>query len=139
MCGGKVVPADRSGGLHGQGVCQRGADVGFGIEEGPNRPFVRVVGAGRIARRRSDAAVRLGNEFVGRKRLIGRIAPVAGAHLGMEPFGQGFRQPVCHGFDQDGRKVIPGSGEFCRPFFRTVDGHGKGPDVIVCRRDAIGE
>ena len=55
--------------------------------------LLAVIGAGGIAERRTDAAISLAHQVVGRQPLVGAVAPVL-ARARVQPFGERLGQPI---------------------------------------------
>ncbi len=106
------------------------AGVLFHLEELPENPLFRVVGARGITRRRPDAAVFFTNQIFGREIFIFAITPLLADAL-MEEFGEGLRQAVREGFRHDGIVIVMVGLEFPDQFLESVAaGDGKGANVI---------
>ena len=80
----------------------------LGLEQPEDRPLLGVVRAGRVAGRRADALVGLGDERVVVQRLVRRVAPQLAPHQLVEPLREGLGQPVGERREQDGRVVVVG-------------------------------
>ena len=103
-----------------------------------------MVGLRRIAGRRADAAVFLGDQLVAAERLVAGVAPEFPAHALMQPLGEGFGQTVGQRLDQNGGIIVVGALEALGDVvLADAGGDGEGADVIVepavARRDEIAE
>src|SRR3546814_14366554 len=88
---GEVPPGDRSPRPNRHPLCELDAGVGSDIEQLPERPLLGVLGAGRIAGCRTDAAILLRDQVLVRQALppvLARVAP----ELGPNPLVQSFRE-----------------------------------------------
>ena len=65
-----------------------------------------MIGAGRIAGRRPDAAVLLGHQFLVRQCFVRRVAPELLADALVEPFRKGLGQAIGQRFQHDGAVVV---------------------------------
>ena len=81
----------------------------FGVEQAEQRRLLGVVGLGRIAGRRADAAIVLGDQLLGRKGLVGRVAPELAPHARVQRLGEGLGQPVGERLDEDRGIVVVGA------------------------------
>ena len=79
---------------------QRDAEL-LRIEQFEQCCFLGVVGLGRIARRRTDTAIALGENVLVRQRLVGRVGPEFAPHPAVQMLGEGFRQAIGQRLEQD--------------------------------------
>ncbi len=141
---GEIEPGDGRAGPHGEALGQLDAGLVINVHQLPQRPLLGVVGLGRIAGRGADAAILLENEIVVREALVARIAPQLAAHLGMEGFRKGFREPVRERLGDDA-VVIVGHLDVGpdRLLLAEARGDGKAAHVVgepgLHRRHEIGE
>ena len=91
---------------HREALGQLDAGAMRRIEELPQGRLLGVVGLRRIARRRADAEVLLGDQLLVGERLAGRIAPELAAHLGVHPLGEGLGQTIRESLREDLRIVV---------------------------------
>ena len=94
-----------------------------------------MVGLGRIAGRGADAAVGLGDQRLGRKSLVGRVAPELAPHAGVHRLGEGFGKPVGKRLDEDRGIVVVGALE--APGDRLVldpGGDHEAADIVLAGR-----
>ena len=90
--------------MHGVALGERDAGGSLGVEQFEERALFGVVGLGRVAGGRADAAVFFLDQVVVRKLLVAAVAPGL-ADFGVQIFGKCFGQAVGEGFRQD-RVVI---------------------------------
>ncbi len=90
---------------HGKALGQSHIDLRFRIEQTEQRFLFRVIGLGRITRRRADAAIGLADQIIAREVFLRGIAPELLAHTLVHEFGKGLGKPVGERLDQD-RGVI---------------------------------
>ena len=105
--------------------------------------FSRVVGAGRVAGGRADAAVVLGDQVVGGQLLVPAVAPVAAGVL-VQHLGEGLGQAVGQGLDHDRVVVVVVGLEARRQLVGAEPGRdGERADVVgqagSARRDEVGQ
>ena len=99
-----------------------------------------MVGTSRIARRRADALVFLGDQGGDVQLFIDRIAPVVGAYFAVQPFGRGLGQAIGEGLEHDRTVVVVLRLELGELGLDAQSGrHGEGPGVIPARRDEVGQ
>ena len=140
---GEVEAGDARRRQHRQALGQRHADL-VAAEGAKEIALDGVVGARRIARRRPDAAIALGDEVGGGERLVGGVAPEVGAHALVQPLGEGLGEPVGQRLQHDRAVVVEVGGEL---LLLLVDaeagGHREEADVVALARafgrDEIGE
>ena len=86
----------------------------FDVEQLPDRAFLGVVGAGRIAGRGPNAAILFGDQvFLG--EVLGRaISPVAAGAL-VQELGERLGQPIGERLDHDGVVIVVLCLEASRP------------------------
>src|SRR5690606_32422278 len=82
---GEVEAADGGRRRHREVLGEGGARVGLGVEEAEERDLLGVIGLGRVAGGRADAAVALADEVVVREVLLRRVAPELPADALVEP------------------------------------------------------
>ena len=75
-----IEPRDGRAGPHRHAVGQMHAGRGLGPKQPEQGQLFRVVGLGRIAGRRADAAIGLAHQLIGGKVFLGRIAPIVAPH-----------------------------------------------------------
>ena len=106
----------------------------LGLEQLEDRPLLGVVRTGRVAGRRPDPLVALGDEVVVRKRLVGRVAPQLAPNLLVQPLGERLGQPVRERLGEDRRIVVVGCLELGDETVRAVEAvagrDGERPDVV---------
>ena len=78
----------------------------LGVEQPEQRRLLGVVGLGRIAGRRADAAIGLADQLVRREALVGRVAPELVAHALVQALGEGLGEAVGERLDQDRGIVV---------------------------------
>ena len=104
----QVVAGDRGARPHRERLGQPDAGPRLRLEQVEQRRLLGVVRAGRIAGRRADALVALGDEVGVRERLVGRVAPQLAPDALVEPLGEGLGQAVGEGLGEDRRVVVVG-------------------------------
>ena len=67
-----------------------------------------MVGLGRVAGRRTDPAIRLADQLLGRERLVGRVAPQLAPDACVHVLGRRLGEAVGERLDQDRRVVVVG-------------------------------
>ena len=103
----REIPAThRGGGIHGEAFSEGHADARLDVEQLPEQALFSVIRTSRVARRRTDAAITLGNQLVVGELLVTRIAPQLFTHALMQTFGEGFRQAISERLGHDRRIVI---------------------------------
>jgi hypothetical protein len=70
-----------------------------------------MVGAGRVAGGRPDAAVVLADQRRASSVFVAGVAPVIAAHLRVQPLGTGFGEAVGDRFQDDRAVIVVGGGE----------------------------
>ena len=141
---GEVEAADRGGGGHGAGFGERDADAFGHFQQVKEGALGGVVGTGGVAGGGTDASVLLGDEAVVVQCFVGGVAPVFAAHALVQPFGGGFGEAVCQGFEHDGVVVVVRffqTGEFALDADAGGDGEGAEPVGYVAAHggDKIGQ
>src|SRR5262245_22048769 len=96
----EVETANRTGGIHGAALCQFYPRIFLRLQELPESPLLRMVGAGGIPRGRPDAAVTLANQLFIRELFAFAIPPLLPNPF-VQGLGEGFSQPVREGFGHD--------------------------------------
>jgi hypothetical protein len=138
----EVEAADAGRRRHRQALGQAHADLA-GLQHLEHVALDAVVGAGRIARRRADAAVLLGDQVLVAELLVGRVAPELGAHALVQPLGEGLGQPVGQGLEHDRRVVVVVVGELLLLLLHAqARSHGEQADVVgrhALGRDEVGQ
>ena len=76
------------------------------VEQAEDGAFLGVVGLGRIARCRADAAIFLRDQRRGRQLLARRVAPELAAHALVHALGEGLGQPVGQRLEHDAPVVV---------------------------------
>ena len=84
------------------------ADRALAVEQREQRRLLAVIGLRRIARRRADAAIFLGDQVGGGERLVGGVAPELLAHALVQALGERFGEAVGERLDHDRRVVVVG-------------------------------
>ena len=140
----QVVAGDRGARPHRERFGQPDAGPRLRLEQVEQRALLRVVGAGRVARRGPDALVALGDEVGVRERLVGRVAPQLAPDALVEPLGEGLGQAVGEGLGEDRRVVVVGRLELGDDLVEADAGRDReGADVVgdagLGRGDEIGE
>ena len=74
---GKIQTADAGGREHGEVLGERDMGVALGGQQIKQGPFLGMIGAGRVAGGRADAAILLVDQFLGREVLLAAVSPVA--------------------------------------------------------------
>src|SRR5262249_58849854 len=96
----EVEPADARRGQHREVLGEAHSGRG-GIEQREQRGLLAVVGAGRVAERRSDAAIAFLPQFLLRKTLVAPVSPFP-AYARMQHLRERLREPIreCLGDDR---------------------------------------
>ena len=140
----EVVAGHRRGGQHRETFGQGHVGVGGGVEQTEDRAFLAVLGTGRIAGRRADAAIGLVDQRVVVERLVAAVAPEFLAHALVQALGEGFGESVGQRLQQD-RVVIVVIGLEVRDVRVDADACGdreRADPVLlaaVLRRDEVGQ
>ena len=108
-----------------------------GAEQVEQLPLEAVVGTGRIAQRRPDAAEPLGVQLLD-GRVGVRLVP-GRAGLEVEVFGERLGQPVGQRLDHDGPVVVAGLLVAPGELLGAVDGHREPAQVVAVGRHVVGE
>ena len=103
-----------------------------------------MVGAGRVAGRRSDAAVVFFDESLVGQTLVGGVGPEFAPDTLVHTLGECFGEAVGEGLGHDGAIVVVGGLEGGGEFVSTKSGgYDEGPDVVeyagVAGCDEVGE
>ena len=114
-----------------------------GAEQVEQAALRQVVGAGRVAEGRADAAVGLGDQVLVGEVLVGLVAPLA-PHAGVEHLGERLGQPVGERLDHDRRVVVVVALVGARELLDAdARGHREGAHVVeqagLARRHEVGE
>ena len=80
--------------VHGEAFGKRHAGLGRRVQDAEQLGLLSVIGLGRIACGRTDAAVLLADQGLDVEELIGGVAPQLGAHLAVHGLGEGLGQAV---------------------------------------------
>src|SRR4030095_14571672 len=91
---------------HREALGELDADATLAVEQAEQLALLGVVGLRRIARRRTDAAIFLGDEFHAAQALLRRIGPELRAPALGQPRRKGSGEPVGQRLDHDRRIVI---------------------------------
>ena len=78
------------------------------VEQLPDRLLLGVLGAGRVAGRRPDARVLLGDQRVVVEVLVRGVAPELPAHPLVQPLGERLGEPVGERLQHDRAVVVVG-------------------------------
>ena len=111
----------------------------FGIEQFEQRSFLRVLRLRGVSRRRADAAIFFGDQFLGRQRLIRRVGPQLLANALVHVFRHRLGKPVRQRLHHDGGIVVAlGLQVFGDQVRLGARRHHKRADpVLAFRRDEI--
>ena len=91
-----------------------------------------VVGARRVAGRRADAAVALGDQPGDVERFVGGVAPEVGAHALVQPLGERLGEAVGERLQHDRAVVVEVGGELLLLLLDAeAGGDGEQADVVV--------
>ena len=140
----EIEARHRRAGPHGEALGQLDAGRLLRVEQAEDRALLGVVGLGRIAGRRADAAILLRDQLLARELLVRRIAPELAPHALVHALGEGFRQAVGQRLEHDAAVVV-GLVDVARQRLGLADAgrDGEGADVVgepgLLRRDEIGE
>ncbi len=115
----------------------------FRVEQVEERPLLGVVGAGRVAERRADAAVFFLEQLVLRQLFLAAVSPVDPC-LAVQHFGEGLGQAIGDRLGHDGQVIVVLRFELGdERIAANTRRHGERPEVIqaaaVERRDVVGE
>ena len=128
---GEVEAAYRGCRVHGIGFRKGDAGCRFGVQQGEEFSFLRMVGAGRITRSRADSPIFFIEQLLAAENFCGRIAPELTPHLFVQHFGKGFRKPVGQRLSQDAVVVVLLQGEPVERFFDAEScSDGESSDII---------
>src|SRR5262249_46074394 len=86
---------------HRKALGELDANAALAVEQAEQLLLLAVVGLRRIARRRADAAILLGNQLDIAQPLVGRIGPELGSCALVQPLRERFRQPIGERLDHD--------------------------------------
>ncbi len=117
----KIKPADRTRRPHRVAFRQLDGRIPFHVEQLPQNPFLRVVGAGGITGRRADSPIPLADQILACKVFGFAVAPVRARAL-VQTFGESLRQPVGERLAHDGIVIIMILFKALRQFIRAVAG-----------------
>src|SRR5215469_5318630 len=105
----KIESAHAGTGPHRKGLRESHAGMRFDIQQPPNRPFLRVVRAGRIPGRRSDSPIFLLNQVFIAQMLGATVAPLPASSL-VKALRESFGKPIGDRLSHDGAVVVvPGA------------------------------
>ena len=139
---GEVEAADRGGRRHREALGERHAGAP-GLEQIEERALLTVVRTGRIPKRRTDAAISLGDEVVGREAFLSPVPPLA-PRARVQVFGERFGESIRKRLDHDRVVVVEVAFERPHELGHTVaGGHGEGADEVlhaaITGRHEVGE
>ena len=115
---GEVQAADAGRRVHREAFGELDAGRSLGIEQLEERALLGVIGLGRIAGRRADAAVFFVDQLFVRELLARAIAPVA-AGLRVQLLGERLGQPVGERLGHDRVVIVVLAVELARPARRS--------------------
>ncbi len=106
--------------------------------------FSRVIRAGGIARRRTDAAILFVDQLIVGEPFLRRVAPELAAHALVHAFGERLREPIGQRLEHDARIVVVRLLEALEVRLDAdARSDGERADVVaparVLRRDEVGE
>src|SRR3546814_10770276 len=98
-----------------------------------------MVGAGRIAGGRTDAAILLLDQRLVSQLLAGRIAPQFGADMLVQPLGERFGEAIGERLQQDVRIIVLVGAEAFRMRLEAVKADREAAHPVARRIDKIGK
>src|SRR3546814_12506645 len=98
-----------------------------------------MVGAGRIAGGRTDAAILLLDQRLVSQLLARRIAPQFGADMLVQPLGERFGETMGEGLQQDVRIIVLVGAEASRRRLEAREDDGEGAQSTEKRRAGKGD
>src|SRR6185437_7371414 len=126
----EIEPADAGTGPHRERLRDLDTGRGLNIKQRPDSSLLGVIGAGRVARRRADAAILLVDQFVVGEVLVAAKAPLH-AHALVQAFGERFGEAVGYSLRHDRVVVVVRGAETLAQYVEPDPrGDREGADVV---------
>jgi hypothetical protein len=132
----QVDAAHRCRRRHRKGLGQVETDV-LGAEQLEQLALLTVVGTRGIAEGRTDAAEPLGDQVLLGQVLVRRV-PLA-PRRPVQELGESLREPIGQRLDHDRVVVVVLGLVASSELVGTMDGDAEGTDVVIARRDVVGQ